>query len=114
MFHVFLHLDKIWIVSVQNVTLRNKFLMFCLTTQTSINKLYKCVVPYKIHIHPKEIPKGGGGGGTKVQKSKSTKYVPQLKFPEGLGVGGEGSKPQNPPWEGYGYFLEHHHLKQVN
>ena len=82
--------------------------MFCLTTQTSINKLYKCVVPYKIHIHPKEIPKGGGGNKSPNFKRK---YVPQLKFPEGFGVGGEGSKPQNPPQEGFAYFLEQHHFK---
>jgi len=63
-----------------------------------------------VWFHTKSIstPKRFQGGGW---GNKSPKYVPQLKFPEGLGVGGEGSKTQNAPWEGFGYFLEQHHLK---
>ena len=60
--------------------------------------------------YPPQGDSKGGGGWNKSPNFKR-KYVPQLKFPEGFGVGGEGSKPQNPPQEGFAYFLEQHHFK---
>ena len=47
-----------------------------------------------------EIPRGRG-----VPKALffEGKYDSKMEFPEG-----QGFKPKNPLWEGYGYFLEQH------
>ena len=52
-----------------------------------------------------EIPRGRGV--LKAQFSEQ-KYDTKMEFPEGWGGG---FNLKNLPWEGYGYFLEHHNLK---
>jgi len=62
------------------------------------------VVPENIHTpHHRgslEIPRGRGVLKVKIFKGL---YEPKPEFPEGWGF-----KPKNPPWGGYGYFLEQH------
>ena len=58
--------------------------------------------PYQPRGGSLEIPRGRGDSKTIFFKRM---YETKLEFPEGWGVE---TKKKNPPWKGYGYFLQQH------
>ena len=65
-----------------------------------------CFQKIPIHTSRRVIGKSNEGWGEGVFRGKIAKgkFEPKLEFPKGLGRGGSNQK--NPPWEGYGYFLD--------